>query len=215
MLRKISDNRRQAFGGRIFVRKSCRCLQVVFSILLVLALVTLGGAATAAPADKSLDFTIVNYGKLLKGPAVKRCWLVQKPAEWQWIANEYRQGGALPLPVGTDFRRHTLIVIDYGLATTAVHLSIDNVIREKGTLLVDAAIRTPAAGVSADGTTHRLLQVARCAKSLGTLTVQVKNQEYDAQGFIREKSALPLEHPATLRGLEPGKAAEHPAGRLP
>lgn len=166
--------------------------------------VTVPCSAAAAAGEKDLNFTVVDYNKVLKGPDNRHCWLVQKPGEWKWIGNEYSQDGKiLPLPVGTDFNKHTLLVIDFGLATNAVHLNVDRVFKYKEGLVAELAVRTPGNGVPVGGPAHRLLQVVKCEKAPGPLLVHVKYQEYDSSGFIRDKPGNPPSRETLMRGTTP------------
>ncbi|MBY0551186.1 MAG: hypothetical protein K2W95_28155 [Candidatus Obscuribacterales bacterium] len=162
--------------------------------------------AAAATPDKQLLFTITDYGNnVAHGPEGKNCWLVQNAGEWKWVSNQYAAGrDHLPLPAGCDLKRDTLVVIDYGLATSAVHLYVDDVFRSKDGLVVETALRMPAQGVESGGKAHRLLQVVRCAKTAGPLIVRVRYQEYDSLGFIRDKTGPLPTREILLRGTEPG-----------
>ncbi len=183
------------------------------ALILVLHVVAPCRAAGAAPVDRPLNFTVVDCDQVLKGPEGKRCWLVEKPGEWKWVSNQYPSDSkALTLPADTDLRKHTVIVIDYGLATTAVHLSIDGVLKTQDGLVVETAVRIPGPGVPSDGKPHRLLQVVRCNKTAGPLIVRVKYQEYDSLGFIRDKPGLPAGREIFLRPDEPGKPTETDSG---
>lgn len=161
--------------------------------------------AAAATPDKPLLFAVTDYGNnVARGPESKQCWLVQNAGEWKWVSNQYAAGrDYLTLPAGCDLKKDTLVVIDYGLATSAVHLYVDDVSKSKEGLVVDTAVRMPAQGVEPGGKAHRLLQVVRCAKTAGPLIVRVRYQEYDSLGFIRDKTGPLPTREILLRGKEP------------
>lgn len=171
--------------------------------LLVLSTVSPGVSATAAAGEKPLSFIALDCDSAVKGPKAKACWLVQSVGEWKWVANQYSgdQNG-LTLPLQTDFTKHTIIVIDHGLATTAVHMSTEAVLKSDAGVIVENAIRIPGPGVSVEGQTHRLIQVIRCNKTTGPLIVRVRYQEYDSLGFIRDRVGPPPGREALLRPLE-------------
>lgn len=178
-------------------------------------LVILSGAlpgiddASGAPADKSMNFTAIECDELLKGPDGKRCWLIQSPGEWKWVANQYSKDpdNSLMLPLQTDFKKHTVVVVDHGLATTAVHLATDAVVKSNEGLVVENSIRIPGPGVASDGKAHRLMQVIRCDKTTGPLVVKVQYQEYDNNGFIRTKNGAP---PGRDTLLNPSNSEKNP-----
>lgn len=199
-----ADNLRVDWKDGQGMIKKHLCVAATLLALVTLPVVTPGSAAAGATPDRQLVFNVTDYGDhVSRGPETKQCWLVQKPGEWKWVSNLYNShNDPLALPPGCDLRRDTLVVIDYGLATAGVHLYVDDVLKStKDGLIVDTAIRTPAEGNPSEGKAHRLLQVVRCAKTTGPLTVRVKYQEYDSLGFIRDKvGPVPSQ---LLRGTEP------------
>lgn len=182
------------------------CIKLLLAaVVLTLPVVSPVTVVAAATPDKPLLFTVTDYGAhVTRGPEAKQCWLVQKPGEWKWVSNQYATSREhLTLPAGCDLKRDTLVVIDYGLATSAVHLYVDDVAKAKDGLVVETALRMPAQGVECGGKAHRLLQVVRCAKTPGPLIVRVRYQEYDSLGFIRDKTGPLPTREILLRGTEP------------